>query len=68
VTDEESKIMLRGTEGEYFQCVDVPGSTEKVRRLHLDKLGVKLTPLTPRQAEYIGVPVEGPYKPDHYRY
>jgi adenosylhomocysteinase len=41
---------------------------EKVARLHLDKLGVKLTRLTPDQAAYIGVPVEGPYKPDHYRY
>ena len=41
---------------------------EKVARLHLDKLGVKLTPLSPRQAEYIGVPLEGPYKPEHYRY
>ncbi len=41
---------------------------EEVARLHLDKLGVKLTRLTPEQAEYIGVPVDGPYKPDHYRY
>jgi adenosylhomocysteinase len=41
---------------------------ERVARLHLDKLGVKLTHLTPEQAVYIGVPVEGPYKPDHYRY
>jgi adenosylhomocysteinase len=41
---------------------------EKVARLHLDKLGVKLTQLTEDQAAYIGVPVEGPYKPDHYRY
>src|SRR5688572_5014320 len=41
---------------------------EKVARLHLDKLGVKLTKLTPEQAKYIGVPVDGPYKPDHYRY
>ncbi len=41
---------------------------EEVARLHLEKLGVKLTKLTPKQAEYIGVPVEGPYKPDHYRY
>jgi len=41
---------------------------EKVARLHLDKLGVKLTKLTPDQASYIGVPVEGPYKPEHYRY
>ncbi|MCK9562012.1 MAG: adenosylhomocysteinase [Bacteroidales bacterium] len=41
---------------------------EKVARLHLDKLGVKLTTLTQDQAEYIGVPVEGPYKANHYRY
>jgi adenosylhomocysteinase len=41
---------------------------EKVARLHLDSLGVKLTELTPEQADYIGVPVEGPYKVDHYRY
>jgi len=41
---------------------------EKVAALHLEKLGVKLTTLSKRQADYIGVPVEGPYKPDHYRY
>ncbi|MCH8345227.1 MAG: adenosylhomocysteinase, partial [Planctomycetes bacterium] len=41
---------------------------EEVARLHLDKLGARLTKLTPKQAEYIGVPVEGPYKPDYYRY
>ena len=41
---------------------------EEVARLHLDHLGVKLTKLTPEQASYIGVPVEGPYKPEHYRY
>ncbi|MFP6604807.1 MAG: adenosylhomocysteinase [Pirellulaceae bacterium] len=41
---------------------------EEVARLHLDQLGVKLTQLTSEQAECIGVPVEGPYKPDHYRY
>ena len=41
---------------------------EKVAALHLDKLGVKLTRLTDKQADYIGVPVEGPFKPDHYRY
>jgi len=41
---------------------------EKVARLHLDALGVKLTKLSPEQAAYIGVPVEGPFKPDHYRY
>jgi len=41
---------------------------EEVARLHLDQLGVKLTRLTEKQAKYIGVPVDGPYKPDHYRY
>jgi adenosylhomocysteinase len=41
---------------------------EEVARLHLAKLGVKLTTLTAEQADYIGVPVDGPYKPDHYRY
>ncbi|GAB1419782.1 adenosylhomocysteinase [Bacteroidales bacterium] len=41
---------------------------EEVARLHLEQIGVKLTKLTPEQAEYIGIPVEGPYKADHYRY
>ena len=41
---------------------------EKVAMLHLEKLGVKLSQLTPKQANYIGVPTEGPFKPDHYRY
>ncbi|MCF6354734.1 MAG: adenosylhomocysteinase [Candidatus Polarisedimenticolaceae bacterium] len=41
---------------------------EEVARLHLDKIGVKLTTLTQEQADYIGVPVGGPYKPEHYRY
>jgi adenosylhomocysteinase len=41
---------------------------EKVARLHLDALGVRLTTLTKEQASYIGVPIEGPYKPEHYRY
>jgi adenosylhomocysteinase len=41
---------------------------EKVARLHLDKLGAKLTKLTPEQAGYIGVPVDGPFKSEHYRY
>jgi adenosylhomocysteinase len=41
---------------------------EKVARLHLDALGAKVTRLTPEQAAYIGVPADGPYKPDHYRY
>jgi adenosylhomocysteinase len=41
---------------------------EEVARLHLGKLGVKLTKLTPAQAEYLGVPMNGPFKPEHYRY
>jgi adenosylhomocysteinase len=41
---------------------------EKVARLHLKKLGVALTQLTPDQADYLGIPVEGPFKPEHYRY
>src|SRR5207247_7656210 len=41
---------------------------EKVARLHLDKIGVKLTKLSDKQSSYIGVPVEGPYKPEQYRY
>ena len=41
---------------------------EEVARLHLEHLGVKLTELTKEQADYIGVPVEGPYKAEHYRY
>jgi adenosylhomocysteinase len=41
---------------------------EEVARLHLEKIGVKLTTLSAKQAEYLGVPVEGPYKADHYRY
>jgi adenosylhomocysteinase len=41
---------------------------EEVARLHLEQLGVKLTKLTSKQAEYLGIPVEGPYKPEHYRY
>ncbi len=41
---------------------------EEVARLHLDKLGVKLSKLTQEQADYLGIPVDGPYKPEHYRY
>jgi adenosylhomocysteinase len=41
---------------------------EEVARLHLEKIGVKLTTLTTAQADYLGVAIEGPYKPEHYRY
>ena len=41
---------------------------EEVARMHLDHLGLKLTRLTKEQAEYLGIPIDGPYKPDHYSY
>ncbi|MEZ5268693.1 MAG: adenosylhomocysteinase [Microthrixaceae bacterium] len=41
---------------------------ERVARFHLDALGVRLTELTKDQADYLGIPLDGPYKPDHYRY
>ena len=41
---------------------------EEVARLHLEQIGVKLTKLTPKQADYIGVSIDGPFKPEHYRY
>jgi adenosylhomocysteinase len=41
---------------------------EEVARLHLEQLGVKLTQLSKTQADYLGIPAEGPYKPEHYRY
>lgn len=41
---------------------------EEVARLHLDHLGVKITKLTDKQANYLGIPADGPYKPEHYRY
>jgi adenosylhomocysteinase len=65
-----AQMELFGRNDEYEKKVYVLPKhlDEKVARLHLDALGVKLTQLTPEQADYIDVPVEGPYKPDHYRY
>jgi adenosylhomocysteinase len=65
-----AQIELFTKPGEYGQKVYVLPKhlDEKVARLHLDALGVHLTTLSSEQAEYIGVPVEGPYKPDSYRY
>jgi adenosylhomocysteinase len=65
-----AQIELFGKNDEYEKRVYVLPKhlDEKVARLHLGALGVKLTRLTGEQAAYIGVPVEGPYKPDHYRY
>ena len=65
-----AQIELHQNPGKYEKKVYVLPKQldEKVARLHLDKLGVKLTKLTPEQASYIGVNQEGPYKPEHYRY
>jgi adenosylhomocysteinase len=65
-----AQMDLHARHGEYEKKVyTLPKHLdEEVARLHLDKLGAKLTTLTPKQADYIGVPVEGPYKAEHYRY
>ena len=65
-----AQLALHQNKGEYEKEVYMLPKKldEKVARLHLDALGVRLTKLTKDQADYIGVPVEGPYKPDHYRY
>ena len=65
-----AQIALHRNEGEYGkQVYMLPKQLdEKVARLHLDALGVHLTEMTPEQAAYLGVPVDGPYKSDHYRY
>jgi len=65
-----AQIELYGNSGAYGNQVYILPKhlDEKVARLHLDKLGAKLTVLSKAQADYIGVPVEGPYKADHYRY
>jgi adenosylhomocysteinase len=65
-----AQIELHQNAGKYGREVYVLPKhlDEKVARLHLDKLGVKLTKLSPKQAEYIGVKPEGPYKPEQYRY
>jgi adenosylhomocysteinase len=65
-----AQIELFTKGGEYSNDVFVLPKhlDEKVAALHLGKLGVNLTQLSQRQADYIGVPVEGPFKADHYRY
>jgi adenosylhomocysteinase len=62
------ELWQRGDQYERKVYVLPKALDEKVARLHLDKLGVRLTSLTPEQAEYIGVGIEGPFKPDAYRY
>jgi adenosylhomocysteinase len=65
----QGKSTISGTRYSEKRVYTLPKKLdEKVARLHLPKLGVKLTQLSPEQAGYIGVPVEGPYKSDHYRY
>ena len=65
-----AQLELFGNTGEYEKKVYTLSKEldEKVARLHLDALGVRLTKLTPEQADYLGLPVDGPYKSDHYRY
>jgi adenosylhomocysteinase len=65
-----AQIELWGNQGKYDRKVyTLPKALdEKVAALHLDKIGVKLTKLTPQQASYIGVGPEGPFKAGHYRY
>jgi adenosylhomocysteinase len=65
-----AQIELHENAGNYENNVYMLPKTldEEVARLHLGQLGVQLTELTPEQAEYLGIPVEGPYKPAHYRY
>ncbi|MCP5389722.1 MAG: adenosylhomocysteinase [Novosphingobium sp.] len=62
------ELFTKGDEYERKVYVLPKHLDEKVAALHLEKLGVKLTKLSSEQADYIGVPVEGPFKPDHYRY
>lgn len=62
------ELFTKGTDYQNQVYVLPKHLDEKVAALHLEKLGVKLTQLSKTQADYIGVPVEGPFKPDHYRY
>ncbi|MDE3240198.1 MAG: adenosylhomocysteinase [Paracoccaceae bacterium] len=62
------ELFTRGTEYQPGVYILPKHLDEKVARLHLKRIGVKLTELKKEQADYIGVPIEGPFKPDHYRY
>jgi adenosylhomocysteinase len=65
-----AQLELHANDGTYAKQVYMLPKhlDEQVARLHLDHLGVKLTKLSPEQASYIGVSVDGPYKAEHYRY
>ena len=62
------ELFTKGNEYENQVYVLPKNLDEMVARLHLEKIGAKLTELTSDQADYINVPMEGPYKPNHYRY
>ena len=62
------QLKLDWTNNPRWAGVQRPYTDEDVVRLHLEKTGVKLTKLSKDQADYLGVPVEGPFKPEHYRY
>ncbi len=63
------ELFTRGDQYQKGMVYTLPKTLdEKVAELHLGQLGAKLTKLTPKQAEYLGVPVSGPFKPEHYRY
>ena len=67
--ERRRKASVKGSRPKESRAQDAPKKLdEEVARLHLDQLGVKLTKLSKEQADYLGVPVEGPYKADHYRY
>ncbi len=65
-----AQIELFANNGKYENKVYVLPKQldEKVARLHLERIGAKLTTLTPEQERYLGIPATGPFKPDHYRY
>ena len=63
IAGARTRLLPTSDQGRVFEQLD-----EEVARLHLDHLGAQLTTLTDKQANYLGLPVEGPYKPEHYRY
>ena len=68
LTDHEKLCGTKGDEYKNEVYILPKHLDEKVARLHLDRIGVKLTPLAKEQADYIGVNKDGPFKPEHYRY
>jgi adenosylhomocysteinase len=62
------ELFAQGAKYEHRVYVLPKSLDEKVARLHLDRIGAKLTKMTPEQERYLGIPAAGPFKPDHYRY